>query len=271
MDTSQPVTLHPSESQTRKAGVLELISISKKFGTISAIEDVNLSVSSGSIHAILGPNGSGKTTLLKIISGLVKPSAGSAMVLQKPVSNKNILWIRRHIAFVLDEDDVIDDLTPREYLRFIATLYNLPDESDQRIEQLLELVGMTKDANRLCRAFSHGMRKKIQLTAALLPRAPLFVIDEPTNGLDPDVAILVRELLLSLKKEGFAVLLATHNLHFAQAVVDHVTLLRGQVFAQGTLKQILRRAQTDSLETAYLKLTNTEIDYEAIHAVTTAR
>lgn len=248
---------------------LVIASVSKEFGALTAVKDVSISVLPGTIHAILGPNGSGKTTLLKMISGLVVPTRGRVRVLGKEVTG-NSLWVRQHIAFVPDEDDLVDDLTPREYLHFIASLYGL-GQSDDRIEQLLALVGLEKDANRLCRAFSHGMRKKVQLCAALLPQVPLFVVDEPTNGLDPDVAILVKELLLNLKKQGYAVLLATHNLHFAQAIADDVTLLRQGVFAQGSLKQILAKAQTKDLEQAYLKLTNTELDYEAINAATAAR
>jgi ABC-type multidrug transport system ATPase subunit len=258
----------PSKTNKRQKPFLRITKISKNFDTITALKSVSLQVKPGTIHAVLGPNGSGKTTLLRSLSGLIQPDNGSVYISDLRVTGVDIT-IRKKMAIVPDEDDLIDDVTPFEYLLFVAALYELDSEfAHVRIEQLLKLVELWDVRDRLCRGFSHGMRKKVQIVAALLPQAPLFVIDEPTNGLDPDVIVLLKEVLIGLKRNGHAVLLATHNLDFAQAIADDVTLLSKKVFATGSVRQILRLAKTERLENAYMQLTNKRIDYEAIKTIT---
>lgn len=242
--------------------------VSKVFGPITALENVSMTVKSGTIHAVLGPNGSGKTTLLRIISGLVRPDNGHVEVSGKDIQT-DILRSRLSMAIVPDEDDLIEDLTPLEYLEFVGQLYDMERSViKERSDRALKLVGLWQQRNLLCKGFSHGMKKKVQLCSALLPKVDFFIIDEPTNGLDPDVIVLVRKILTSLKQNGATILLATHNLAFAQAVADDVTVLRKEVFAQGRLKNVLAKAHTHDLETAYMKLTKQVIDDATLQAVT---
>lgn len=247
---------------------LTVYRVSKSFGPVTALHSVSLSVRPGTIHAILGPNGSGKTTLLRIITGLVQASQGEVVIGGLNIKH-NLLPARLRMAIVPDEDDLIDDLTPLEYLTFVGELYQLDaSEIQARTERALKLVNLWEHRHLLLKGFSHGMKKKVQLTAALLPKADYFIIDEPTNGLDPDVIVLVREILQSLKRNGATILLATHNLAFAQAVADDVTVLKREVYAQGPLNKVLAKARTRNLETAYMKLTKQAVDYAALQSVT---
>ncbi len=229
--------------------------ISKSFGAVRALEDISISLESGRLLAIVGPNGSGKTTLLRCMLGLVWPDKGDISVAGLN-PRTNAFKVKQQVTVVPDESDVIGSLTAREYLAFTASLYRIePARAVQRIDDILNLMGLQESADRLSAGFSHGMLKKLQIAAALISDARLLIIDEPTNGLDPDMTILIRSLLGQLRDKGFTIVLATHQLAFAEHIADDILILRTTTFAYGPLSKVLASAEADTLDAAYQKLT----------------
>ncbi|HNC44208.1 MAG TPA: ABC transporter ATP-binding protein [Acidobacteriota bacterium] len=236
--------------------VIEAIGLQKSYGHHQAVKGVDLVVRPGEIFGFLGPNGAGKTTTIKMLVGLLAPSAGVARIgghdIQKePIQAKSL------IGYVPDQPHLPDKLTAREYLRFIAGLYNLDRTAARRRgEELLKLFALSDQADELVGGYSHGMRQKIVLAGALLHDPKVFFLDEPTVGLDPRSARLIKDILRDLAGRGTAVFMSTHILEIAERMCDRVAIIYdGRVIAIGTMEE-LRTAQTaESLEDIFLKLT----------------
>jgi ABC-2 type transport system ATP-binding protein len=263
---------HPDRAfwQQLSAGVGEMIEIegvSKTYGTVQALKDVSLTVAAGFIVGIVGPNGSGKSTLFRVILGLTPPDDGNvflAGVVQAPGSSPE----RRRVAYVPDSDDLYEDLTPYEYTRLTWSVHAElgaaagQEFSHDRMTGLVEAFGLEEFLYRRCRDLSHGTRRKAQLLATLTCRPDVVVVDEPTNGLDPDQHVVLKLVLRALARTGSTVLLSTHNLGFAETLCDSVVLLRNAVVISGSPAEILMSTRTANLSEAYEGLTG--IDRGAI-------
>jgi len=208
---------------------------------VSALRGVDLSIPQGEIFGLLGPNGAGKTTLLKILSCLVLPDKGTALVGGHATTREN--EVKRKIGLIhSDERSFYWRLSARENLRFFARLYDVPGAAvEARIEALLRRVEMDEAADRPFSEYSSGMKQRISIARALLHDPPILLMDEPTRSLDPASSLALREFILHelARKEGKTVLLATHNLREAEVLADRIAILvRGRVRQVGTVPEV---------------------------------
>ena len=228
----------------------------KAYNQTIAVDDVNLQVFGGQIFGFLGPNGAGKTTTIKMLIGLLRPTAGSANIggydiQREPIAAKAML------GYVPDQPYLPDKLTAHEFLQFIGGLYRLPDaQVRHRGAELLKLFDLDEHADELIGGFSHGMKQKMALAGALLHDPQVLFLDEPTVGLDPRSARLIKDILRQLAARGTAVFLTTHILEIAERLCDHVAIIaQGRVIAAGTLDELRQGSTGTSLEDIFLSLT----------------
>lgn len=227
----------------------------KTFNDKTAVEHVDLDVHGGEIFGFLGPNGAGKTTTIKMLIGLLRPTNGQALIGGYDIQADPI-HAKALIGYVPDEPALPDKLSAREYLQFIGGLYRMaPQHVQRRGEELLRLFDLHDHADELVGGFSHGMRQKMGLAGALLHDPHALFLDEPTVGLDPRSARLIKDILRQLAARGTAVFLTTHILEIAERLCDRVAIIRnGQIIATGTLDE-LRGGGSQTLEDIFLSLT----------------
>ncbi len=234
---------------------IQALGLQKRFGTTLAVNGVDLAVYPGEIVGFLGPNGAGKTTTIKLLIGLLRPSAGTALIGGHDVQREP-LQAKALLGYVPDQPYLPEKLTAREYLQLIAGLYRLdPGEAARRGEELLRVFGLQQRGDDLIGSYSHGMRQKAALSGALLHQPRAFFLDEPTVGLDPRSARLIKDMLREVASQGTAVLMSTHILEIAERMCDRVVIInQGVVVAAGTLEE-LRAGGDASLEDIFLSLT----------------
>ena len=235
----------------------------KRYGKKEAVRGVDLEVERGTLYGFLGPNGAGKTTTIRMLTGLVRPNAGEVEVAGVDVA-KNPLEAKRKIALVPDQPALFDKLTAREFLRFVGDVYGVePGKAERRSGELLEMFGLVEAADEIAGGYSHGMRQKTALAAALLHEPEVLFLDEPTVGLDPASARLTKDVLRRVVERGGTVFMATHVLEIAQALCDRIGIIQdGRILASGTFAQLraqahaqARAAEDDDLENVFLSLT----------------
>jgi ABC-2 type transport system ATP-binding protein len=236
--------------------LIEALGLEKRYGDTYAVKGVDLAVYPGEIFGFLGPNGAGKTTTIKMLVGLLRPSAGTARIGGHDIQREPIA-AKRLIGYVPDQPHLPEKLTAREFLSFIAGLYQL-DASDarRRGEELLRLFDLHERGDDLVGGFSHGMRQKTALAGALLHNPRAFFLDEPTVGLDPRSARLIKDILRTQSSRGTAVLMSTHILEIAERMCDRVAIISGgRVIATGTVDELRAGRTGESLEDIFLELT----------------
>jgi len=245
----------------------------KRYGGFTAVDGVSLNVRAGEVFGLLGPNGAGKTTTIGMLTGLLRPSAGTVHIAGHDVA-RDARTVKRLIGYVPDEPYLYDKLTAREFIRLMARLYNMPDGGHAvagRIEELLAYFDLQGSADQPIGGYSHGMRQKTALCGVLIHEPRLLFLDEPTVGLDPRSARLLKDTLRALVAQGRGVLLCTHILEIAQAICDRVAILdHGRIIVQGSLDE-LRHAVAggldESLEDIFLRLTGGEEERVLAHAL----
>jgi ABC-2 type transport system ATP-binding protein len=234
--------------------------VTRKFGRLVAIDRLSLAIPRGVIFGCLGPNGAGKTTAIRMLVGLLKPDAGCIRVCGADVVREP-LRAKAAIGFVPDEPDVYGKLTLPEFLSFSASLYGARGTGAMhRAQDLIERLGLAGREREMLEGFSHGMRQKASLAAALLHEPSVLVLDEPTVGLDPRAARRVKDLLRELAAGGCTVFLTTHVLEIAERVCDRVGVLdKGRLIVEGTLDELrdtVGAGTHASLEDVFLQLTD---------------
>lgn len=220
------------------SGRIAVGGLSKNFGPINAVTDLSFTVEPGSVTGFLGPNGSGKTTTLRMLLGLITPSSGAAVINGVPFAQlSNPATV---VGAVLESQGFHPGRTARNHLRSYGAAMNVPDE---RVDQVLELVGLSGAATRRAGGFSLGMHQRLALATALLGDPQVLVLDEPSNGLDPEGIAWLRGFLRSFAATGRTVLISSHLLREMEHTVDRVVIIsRGQCVYDGDLEQ-LRSAQ----------------------------
>ena len=234
--------------------------LTKRFGNKAAVSSLNLSIGKGEFFCFLGPNGAGKTTTIKMLTGLLKPSEGRAMlggfdIQADPVKTKSIL------GYIPDTPFLYDKLTGREFMRFVAGLYQLPKETlNGRSEELLELFEVRHVGDQLIENYSHGMRQKLSFASCFLHEPKIVVVDEPWVGLDPKNIRFVKEYLKQQTREGLTVFMSTHSLGLIEDVADRIGIIHnGRLLHTGTIEEILKLTENPgSLEDVFLELTQGE-------------
>lgn len=236
---------------------IEAVNLTKTYGALTAVEDLTLRVQPGEIYGFLGPNGAGKTTTIKMLVGLLKPTAGVARIASYDVQREP-LRAKARLGYVPDQPVLYDKLRGREFLNFIARLYRVDEATAlRRGEELLRLFDLTDDGDQLIEGYSHGMRQKIALAAALIHRPAVLFLDEPTVGLDPKSARLIKDLLRQLRDSGVAVMMSTHILEIAERMCDRVGIIaHGRLIAEGSVAELRgHQGGGESLEEIFLSLT----------------
>ncbi|RTH99688.1 ABC transporter ATP-binding protein [Thermus scotoductus] len=222
--------------------VIETHGLTKRYGRVVAVEDLNLEVKEGEVFGLLGPNGSGKTTTILMLLGLTEPTRGEARVLGLDPMREP-LKVKSRVGYLPDQVGFYGELTAWENLRYTTRLLGLPEtEAKARIEEVLKRMGLWEVRDRRVSAFSRGMRQRLGLAEVLLKRPKVAILDEPTLGLDPEAAREFLELIKGLKAEGITILLSSHLLHQVQEVCDRVGLFhKGHLALLGTVEELALR------------------------------
>jgi len=245
---------------TISAAAIEIDGVSKSYGRKVAVRDLSLTIPRGELFAFLGPNGAGKTTTIKMIVGLLRPDSGTLRVCGHGIAS-NGLAAKAQLAYVPDQPFIYEKLTGREFLYFVAEMYGLSAQlREERLARLIPRLDVVEFLDQLTEGYSHGMKQKIVLAAALLHNPALLVIDEPMVGLDPRSVRAVKDLFVEHTQAGGTVFMSTHTLDIAEAVADRIGIIRrGQLIATGTLAELRTLArQEHSLEEIFLQLTESE-------------
>jgi ABC-2 type transport system ATP-binding protein len=244
--------------------VIELVALTKNYGTFPALRGLDMVVRAGELHAFLGPNGAGKTTTLKMLVGLIRPTSGRALVDGLDVVADSV-EVKRRIGYVPDTPFLYDKLTAWEYLRLLAGLHGMDAARlAARAELLLEAFSIADRRDGLIEDFSLGMRQKLSFAGAFLHEPRVVIIDEPWVGLDPRAVRDVVDFLKARNQEGVTILMSTHSLPIAERIADRVSILhQGRLVAEGAVHELLRRDNL-GLEDLFLALTEEDAEGKAL-------
>ncbi len=232
---------------------IETHGLTRHFGALCAVDHVDLKVERGISYGFLGPNGAGKSTTIKMLTGLLAPSGGAVRVLGRNVLNPaEALDAKRHVGVVPENLALFENLTAREYLTFVGRLYGIPAATiGSRIDDLLGLLQLEDDEKKLALEYSHGMKKKLALAAALLPNPDLLFLDEPFEGVDAVTSRVIRDMLAGFVSRGSTLFLTSHVLEIVERLCTHVGIIsRGMLVEQASLDEIRRGG---SLESRFLE------------------
>ena len=245
-----------------------LENMTKRFDQVVAVDDLSLSIPPGEVFAFLGPNGAGKTTTIKVLTGLLRPTRGRAVIGGFDIQ-KNPFQAKRIIGYIPDHPYVYEKLSGYEFFRFIGDLFGIPRQlQEERFEHFFNLFGLTAAKDKLVENYSHGMRQKLVMSVSLMHEPKIVIVDEPMVGLDPQSALVVKRLFRRCAAEGATVFLSTHTLSVAEEVADRIGLInKGKLIFLGTLQQMRETTQKEgNLEELFLELTGREISVEGASA-----
>ena len=240
--------------------------LTKVFRGQTAVDHLSFRVARGRFFGFLGPNGAGKSTTIKMLTGLLRPTAGDAVVEGVRLS-QDLLGVKRVIGILPEELPLYERLTGEEYLQFAGRMYGLPRaETGRRAVELLEFLTLADDRGKLIADYSQGMKKKLALAAALIHNPRVLFLDEPLNGIDPVSGRVVTDLLRRMTAKGVTLFFTTHVLDVVERLCDEVAVIdRGRIVAQGTIDDIRTQrevGQDASLEDVFLKLISADVRRE---------
>jgi ABC-2 type transport system ATP-binding protein len=243
--------------------MIRIINLRKQYGRLAAVDNLNIEVAPGEIFGFLGPNGAGKTTTIRVMMGILRASSGRVIlgghdVEQEPQQAKAIA------GFIPDRPFIYEKLSGKEFLTFIAKLHRMESARlRRRIDELLEYFELANWQDELVEGFSHGMKQRLVLCAALVHEPRILIVDEPMVGLDPKGARTIKDLFRSLAKNGTTVFLSTHSISVAEEVCHRIGIIqKGHLIAAGTMADIYRltHGQDNNLEDVFLELTQQQDD-----------
>src|SRR5918997_2473676 len=243
--------------------MIRIINLCKQYGRLAAVDNLNIEVAPGQIFGFLGPNGAGKTTTIRVMMGILRASSGRVIlgghdVEQEPQQAKAIA------GFIPDRPFIYEKLSGKEFLTFIAKLHGMESaRRERRIDELLEYFELSNWQDELVEGFSHGMKQRLVLCAALVHEPRILIVDEPMVGLDPKGARTIKDLFRSLAKAGTTVFLSTHSISVAEEICHRIAIIqKGRLIASGTMADLYRLTQghDSNLEDAFLELTQQQDD-----------
>jgi len=233
---------------------IETTGLTRRFGEFSAVDGIDLRVESGRFYGFLGPNGAGKSTTIKMLTGLLAPTRGSIRILGEEMNDPDkSREIKRRIGVVPENLSLFDNLTGREYLTFIGRMYLLPITTvRERCDELLAIMDLTGEEKKLTLEYSHGMKKKLALAAALIPNPELLFLDEPFEGVDAVASRALRDTLKRCVGRGATIFLTSHVLEIVEKLCTDVGIIaKGKLVHQGSMEELRQGA---SLEDKFLKV-----------------
>ncbi len=232
----------PAGQAPLRGPVIKTRDLTKRYGDMVAVDGLDLTVDQGEVFGVLGPNGSGKTTTILMLLGLTEPTQGTVRVLDLDPMRQP-LGVKARVGYLPDQIGFYNELTARENLIYTAKLNGLRrDEAYQRIDEALQQMGLADVADRQVATFSHGMRQRLAVGETLIKRPQLIIMDEPTQGLDPEATREFLEIIRELKAQGITILLSSHLLYQVQAICDRVGLFyRGRMVLEGKVKELAQR------------------------------
>ncbi|GFZ85098.1 ABC transporter ATP-binding protein [Paenibacillus marchantiophytorum] len=238
--------------------MLTIEKVTKIYDKFKVVDIDKLNVPSGTILGFLGKNGAGKTTTIKLVTGMLRPNTGYIKINGFDVHTQP-MHAKKLIGYSADKANVYEKLTCREFLRFMANLYGVKNSSklEDEICELLEKFDLTEKADNYIQSYSHGMKKKASLLGALIHKPKVLILDEPTDGLDPQSIKVLKDIILERKQAGATIFLSTHILEVAEKLCDLITIInKGKILFTGTLSELKESMGKDSsLEEAFLEIT----------------
>ncbi len=239
--------------------VIEVSNLCKQFSSTIAVDDISFSIEKGEICGYLGPNGAGKTTTVRMLTGMLKPTSGTATIDGLDIIEQP-LEVKQRIGYVPESGALFETLTPREYLKLVGRLHHMDDALvEQRATDLLDFWGMREHINQPMTTFSKGMKQKIVISSALLHNPKVIFLDEPLNGLDANAALLLKELIRILAKKGKTIFYCSHILDVVEKMCDTVIIIdRGVIVAHGSVDDLKEMTMKTTLEDVFSKLTQSD-------------
>jgi ABC-2 type transport system ATP-binding protein len=238
--------------------MIQLTALTKRYGSFTAVDAIDLDVPAGQLFGFLGPNGAGKTTTLRMIAGILRPTAGAVHIDGIDVA-KNPSAAKAVLGYIPDRPFMYEKLTGAEFLRFVAGLYGQDGPViERRMDQLLGLFDLLEWRDELVESYSHGMRQKLIISSAFLHKPKVIVVDEPMVGLDPKAARILKDLFREYTKRGNTILMSTHTLEVAETICDRIAIIHGgRIRAAGTMDELYASvdAGAKGLEELFLRLT----------------
>jgi len=247
-------------SQGATTLAIETDALTKRFGSFTAVDRVNLTVNNGEIYGFLGPNGAGKTTAIRMLCTLLTPSSGDARVAGYDIIHQAI-EVRKKIGLVSEKLIMYPRLTASENLMFFGSLYKINHDSlRKRVDELLDMVQLTPFKDKLVGGYSSGMRQRVNVIRALLHDPEIIFLDEPTTALDPQSTRFVRDLVKELKEMGHTIVLTTHIMEEADELSDRISIIdHGKIVATGVPQELKEKCHADNLLDVFLTLTGREL------------
>jgi ABC-2 type transport system ATP-binding protein len=238
--------------------MIRITQLTKRYGTFTAVNGIDLTVPRGELFGFLGPNGAGKTTTLRMIAGILQPTAGTVEIAGIDIA-RDPVGAKSRMGFIPDRPFIYEKLTGAEFLRFVAGLYGEEGpQIEHRARELLALFDLEEWRDEMVESYSHGMRQKLIISSAFVHRPQVIVVDEPMVGLDPKAARILKDLFRAYTERGNTIMMSTHTLEVAESMCDRIGIIQGgHIRACGTMDDLRRDAEegTTGLESIFLRLT----------------
>lgn len=239
--------------------VLRTVDLVKRYRKRAVVDGVSVQVNRGETVGLLGPNGAGKTTTVKMLTGMIRPTSGTASVAGFDIL-QDAVEVKRRIGFVPESGALYQSLTPFEYLDFVGRLYGMDEKNiSRRITEFCDFFQITRNIHQRMNEFSKGMKQKVVIASAMIHNPEVLFLDEPLNGLDANAALLLKKLIRNLAGEGKTIFYCSHILDVVENLCDRVVILdKGKIVADGSVSKLKEMTKRSSLEGVFSKLTHAE-------------